>query len=139
MNFLSILNKPDLSLTRCCCCCCCWVATQQPARPLSHSSFIIRKKKRRKRKVWQARSYTHPNIYTEGGAGATLNPPKRFLSAASFFLFSFYVLFEVPARRLMGGKGYFAIKEKCHLYCTLSLRCVHARVPLRPQVEQNVS
>ena len=67
-----------------------------------------KERKKERKKLWQARPYTHPNIYTEGGAGATLNPPQRFLSPASFF---FIFLFEVRARRVTGGKGSFALRE----------------------------
>lgn len=53
--------------------------------------FETDKKKKEKeiKKIWQA--HTHPNIYAEGGAGATLNPPERFLSAASFRCISFSI------------------------------------------------
>lgn len=66
------------------------------------------KKERKKKALASTSLHTHPNIYTEGGAGATLNPPQRFLSPASFF---FIFLFEVRARRVTGGKGSFALRE----------------------------
>lgn len=106
-------------------------AAGQATHPLPVISDL-KKKREKKKRLWQARPYTHTplHIYTEGGAGATLNPPKHFLSAASFFCLLYFFLFEVPASRETGGKGSSAIREdlSSELYSVARV-CPCARVP----------
>lgn len=122
MNFLSILNKADLSLT---CCCCCWVAAQQATFPLPVISDLRKRRGKKKGRLWPASLRTHPNIHTKGGAGATSNPREQHLFVAAFPLLFFFIIWSS-----CHGKG-FVSNERALVICTvLCCSCVSERAPV---------
>lgn len=109
MNFLSILNKADLSLT---CCCCCWVAAQQATSPLPVISDL-----RKKKRALASTSAHTPKYIHKGWCRRHIKSPEH------HFLMLFFLYFFIWSY----GKG-FVSNERALVNCTvLCCSCVSLR------------
>lgn len=96
MNFLSILNKPRFISDKVVLRAAGWRSSSTLPLPVISDLKKKREGKKKKKafgKHVPTHTHTHTNIYTEAGAGATLNPLQR----CFFFLVSliFFFLLEL--------------------------------------------